>query len=410
MAMGYLVALQNIGKSEASDLIQFFERIARASDKPAQSQTREDALCAIAHLKEKYEVHPQALGKLIELANDPGFQEARRDTLAALAMTHDPGALELLISGVVELGGWDLTEGVSKIPGPWRDKANKLIHALQSSLRPRNQLDFSAILHALSTADEPPTRRQEMEEMFIEAARDPKNKDVRMSGILAGLLIACEAGDSEQAGHRIDAYQRDHKVPETELYNLRLQVGGPALSGILRSNLKDYFQEPISELNNSTLTGWQTALHNARTGFMVRLWMSVTVFVVGLLLLGVSSYELLLGGHAIESIAPFAAGLGTMLLIIYAGPLKDIRQSISDLATANAVFMAYVHRILETSHTFSYYYLNQQISFEEITKSSALIKEAMENTIRSLNMTATDSSEDAIVRAMTFATDKLKRT
>jgi hypothetical protein len=79
------------------------------------------------------------------------------------------------------------------------------------------------------------------------------------------------------------------------------------------------------------------------------------------------------------------------------------------LATANAVFIAYVHRILETSHTFSYYYLHEQISFEDMAKSSALIKEAMENTIRSLNMTAIDSSEDVIVRAMSFAADKLKK-
>lgn len=411
-AIGYLVALQNRGVLEASDLIQFFENIARAAEKPAHSQTRQDALFAIAHLEEKYQPHPQAVRRLIELAKDPNLQSVKRETLAALAVMRDPATLDLLASGVVEFGGLNLAGGMSEIDSPWQDKANRIIHALQSSLRPRNQLDVTAILQAFSTRDQPPTRRQELEEVFIEAARDPKNQDERMSGILAGLLIACEAGDAEPAGHRINAYQRDHKVPEDQLRNLRLQVGGkPALSSVLQSNFSNYFQQPIEELHKNTLAGWQTSLRNAHLGFVVRLWMSIAVFAIGLLLLGASSYKLLSGGsNRLESLAPFAAGLGTMLLIIYAGPLKDIRQSVTDLATANAVFIAYVHRILETSHTFSFYYLKEQITFEEMAKSSSLIKEAMDNTIRSLNMTAIDSSEDVIVRAMTFATDKLKKT
>jgi hypothetical protein len=142
--------------------------------------------------------------------------------------------------------------------------------------------------------------------------------------------------------------------------------------------------------------------------------MSGLVFAAGFVLLLVSSWRLLYpdtpGTHNIESFAPFAAGLGTMLLIVYAGPLKDIRQSVNDLATANAVFIAYVHRILETSHTFSYYYLHEEITFEDMAKSSGLIREAMESAVRSLNMTAIDSSEDVIMRAMSFATDKLKKT
>lgn len=74
------------------------------------------------------------------------------------------------------------------------------------------------------------------------------------------------------------------------------------------------------------------------------------------------------------------------------------------------MFIAYVHRTLETSHRFSFFYLKGKITFEEMAKSSGLIKEAMDNAIRSLKMTATDSSEDMIVRAMTFAADKLTKT
>jgi hypothetical protein len=265
-AIGYLVELQHRGQLEASELIKLFENIARGCDKTARSALRLDALCAIAQLRDKqYGLHPEALARLCELAKDKGFEQGRRDALEALAMTSHPTALDLLAAGVVEFGGMGLAEGVSRIDLPWQDKARRLIHALQSSLRSRGQLDFGVLLHALSTRDQPATRRQEMEEVFIEAARDPKNQDMRMSGILAGLLIACEAGDPEQAGNRINAYERDHNVPRSELRTIRLQVGGPALTNILQTNLETYFQKPIEELNKNTLNGWQIALASIST-------------------------------------------------------------------------------------------------------------------------------------------------
>jgi len=40
-----------------------------------------------------------------------------------------------------------------------------------------------------------------------------------------------------------------------------------------------------------------------------------------------------------------------------------------------------VHRVLEISHTFTYYYLKDKMSFEEMMKSTQLIDEAMSSTI-----------------------------
>jgi hypothetical protein len=167
--------------------------------------------------------------------------------------------------------------------------------------------------------------------------------------------------------------------------------------------LEEYFQKPIHALNENTRTMWQQTLSEARQGFRVRIWMSAVVFGLGTILGALSSLKIIFGSPGTGSQASIyftaLAGLLIMLLVTYTGPLKEIRQSVTDLATASAAFIAYVHRVLETSHTFSYYYLKEKISFEEMKKSCDLIKEAMNNTIEELNRKAIDSSEEVIKAA-----------
>ena len=52
---------------------------------------------------------------------------------------------------------------------------------------------------------------------------------------------------------------------------------------------------------------------------------------------------------------------------------------------------------METSITFSYYYLNQNMTFEELKKSTTLIRDAMLDTIKSLRLKAIDSSETTLM-------------
>jgi hypothetical protein len=70
-----------------------------------------------------------------------------------------------------------------------------------------------------------------------------------------------------------------------------------------------------------------------------------------------------------------------MYAIVYHGPLKEIQGSVKDLGIDSAAFTGYIHRILQISHTFSYYYLREEMTLEALTQASELIKDAMENTI-----------------------------
>lgn len=402
-AMGYLVALQNRGKHDAAKLIEFFAKIGRS----AKGMVREDAFCAIAWLQDaiKPHPHPQAVAKLIELAKTPDLRSA---ALIALAERANAETLEPLVLGIIELNEAytrrELAESVKKIPDldvPWLKKAECFIQLFKRSSQQRNQVDTFAILQAIKPTVEKRGQTQATIDFFIDAALEC-GQDERMSGILAALIIECDEGNVELAGHRINAYQQNHGLQASDLLTLRMQMGGtPALSGVmgvLRANLDEYFQKPINQLNEDTRKSWKTALKNATLGFEVRLWMSVVVFAMGAALVAISSFKIFFRQPTPESMESFAAGLAAMLLVVYVGPLTDIRQSVNDLASANAAFIGYVHRVLETSHTFSFYYLKDKISFEELQKSSQLIKDAMDNTVQVLNRKAVDSSQGVFYR------------
>jgi hypothetical protein len=154
---------------------------------------------------------------------------------------------------------------------------------------------------------------------------------------------------------------------------------------VLQASLEEYFQEPITRLNDDTRQMWQKTIRYAQYGFLARIWMSVIIFLVGLVILAISSWRIIFGDLSSEQLfgtsLTFVGGLGAMFAVIYSGPLKEIRKSVNDLGIASAAFIAYVHRILEISHTFTFYYLKEKMSFEEMVKSNKLIDEAMSSTI-----------------------------
>ncbi len=119
---------------------------------------------------------------------------------------------------------------------------------------------------------------------------------------------------------------------------------------------------------------------------------------MGITLILVSSYRIVFAGLAKDQLLgpgiSLASGLTTMLLVIYTGPLRQIRQSVNDLGIASASFIAYIHRILEISHTFSFFYLKQQITVDNVAGLNKLIDEAMSSTIGRLSQQKELSTTD----------------
>jgi hypothetical protein len=156
----------------------------------------------------------------------------------------------------------------------------------------------------------------------------------------------------------------------------------------LQRTLDQHFHAPIDQLNALTQDSWQQTMQAARDGFRTRIIMSRIVFGTGIGLLVVSALLFLTGGMEGAALwgagVSFTSGLGAMLLVVYTGPLRDVRQSVSDLGASSAAYIAFMHRILQISHTFSARYLAQDLSARDVQALSQLIDQALQATVRSL--------------------------
>ena len=124
-------------------------------------------------------------------------------------------------------------------------------------------------------------------------------------------------------------------------------------------------------------------MKSARRAFTVRMAMSIVVFFVGIALIIVSVVLFAIGHlnsrQAFGVGGSLVGGIASMLAVVYSGPLKDIRQSASDLGTANVAFIGYVHQVLQISHTFSSHYLSDGVTYDKLAQSTALIGNAMQD-------------------------------
>jgi HEAT repeat protein len=269
-------------------------------------------------------------------------------------------------------------------------KHQALIDLIKQSRPTRSSLETEWIIQALLDKTRSiPSQKDKIAGNLVETAT---SVDKTIIPVLAGLLIAAADKNTAKAGAYIDQIQSAKAIAPEKLEPLRVHVGGEqALNPLfkkLEDDLKKYFQDPIHKLNQQTRTEWERTILSARAGYIIRMAMSCMVFLAGMVMLIVSFYlfvtNQLSGTQLWGTSASFVSGLGATLLVIYTGPLKDIRSAVSDMGASNAAFIAYIHRILQISHTFSALYLNQAIDFKITRQSCDLINQAMTSTVSKL--------------------------
>ena len=99
----------------------------------------------------------------------------------------------------------------------------------------------------------------------------------------------------------------------------------------------------------------------ARNGFLMSMWMHGIIFAMGVIVLGVSIYVALAQDFSdferYIGIGGAAGSLGTLLYLFYRDPLKNIRESVTNLVTVNVVFSGYVRQINQIDATFKQLFL-----------------------------------------------------
>jgi HEAT repeat protein len=340
------------------------------------------------------------------LAADPDAGVRRRAS-QLLGEIADARALSDLCKAVLE----DADEAVRTASadalartGTWNARAAAFLRALGAGTLQRAGVDAERVVLAIAAPVEP--------DQFLLADHligEAIGKDERMTGVLAGLVIACCGGNLGVAGERLNRYQQAKGVTDDVMRALRIEIGGrtaldPVMK-ILQADLQEYFRLPIARLNESTQQHWERTVRYAQYGVIARVAMSIVVFLLGMGLLSVASWKLMFGNPDTTQLfgagVSFVSGLGAMLMIVYSGPLREIRDSVSGLGISSAAFIAYIHRVLQISHTFSFYYLNGQMSFDLMKQSSELIRDSMADTIGKLAVegSSASSATDTAIRS-----------
>lgn len=283
----------------------------------------------------------------------------------------------------------------------WQDKADQLVVHLAQSPVQRDQIEAKVVLTAVQPAQEELTKAPHLLTDFLIDAAIQRFSDGRLLPMFADLIKASTGNNSAVINEQLELYREKTNVSEEILQALRVEIGGAQtlkpLLNKLEKNLLDYFQKPIDSLNTDTQTVWKRTIFLANLGFILRISLNLAVFIIGAYFM-IDSYNRIVAGtleteQLVALMAVFIGGGVTMFTTFFTFPLKQIKRAVTDVGLANVAFISYIHGVLQISHTFSYFYLNGNISFGEIKHAAKQLEETSHEAILTLNIAGSDGDQ-----------------
>lgn len=338
-----------------------------------------------------YKVQRQAADALGKL----GFQACIPILLTALFTESNQALKQRIGDALKEIDGW-------------HEKASQMVTLLSQSAVQRDQIDAKILLTAVQPRQDALTKEPHLLTDFLIHAAIQQFNDQRLLQIFAELIKTNSKNNASVISERLELYREKENVSEEILQALRVEIGGAQtlkpLLNKLEKNLLDYFQKPIDRLNTDTQTMWKQTVRLANLGFFVRILLNISIFVIGAYFM-IDSYGRIVAGtlspqQLTALMAVFIGGGVTMFATFFTLPLKQIKRAVTDVGLANVAFISYVHQILQISHTFSYFYLNGDISFTEIKRAAKQIEDTSYGAILTLNIAGSDGDQTQFDQAL----------
>lgn len=290
-------------------------------------------------------------------------------------------------------------QALERIPD-WQEKSNRTIKLISDGPLQREQIDAQLVISAIKPPDSELDNDPNIFVDYLIETAVKYHDNSRVLRILSTFIILTTNNNTDLINQRFDFFHKEKNINEKILQELRKEIGGATLKPLLKQleeNLEKYFQQPLEELNKDTRKVWKTTITLANTGFIIRILMSVTLFAIGAYLV-LDSYQLFSDGNlnieqAFGPGTSFFTGIGIIVATFIKFPLKEIKRAVSDVGLANVAFISYVHRVLQVSHTFSYHYLNDDISFSQLKKAGEIIEDTSSETILILEMAGSTTVE-----------------
>jgi HEAT repeat protein len=128
-----------------------------------------------------------------------------------------------------------------------------------------------------------------------------------------------------------------------------------------RTKALDTYTQLLGNADQQVMEQFNRLMVQAQRGFLLSLWMHAIIFGIGVVVLIASLYVALAQGFGTferyVGVGTAVGSLGTLLLLFYKDPLKNIRVSVTSLVKVNVVFLGYVRQINQIDATFKQMFL-----------------------------------------------------
>jgi HEAT repeat protein len=212
-------------------------------------------------------------------------------------------------------------------------------------------------------------------------------------------LDALRRIDNTAAAHALSE-QLMHPDPKiaTRASQALAQLGGEAAIRTLqaqRTQALDTYTQLLGDADKQIMAQFNQLMAQARAGFTMSMTMHGVIFAIGVVVLSFSLYVALSQGfetfERYVGIGAAIGSLGTLLLLFYRDPLKNIRESVTNLVKVNVIFLGYVRQINQIDATFKHLFLASAGFGAEQMNQTVLhiqgsVKQTMEEVKTSLNV------------------------
>ena len=127
-------------------------------------------------------------------------------------------------------------------------------------------------------------------------------------------------------------------------------------------------------------------MSDVQQAYHTSLWMHRIIFGIGTLILAASLVVALAAGldtlQGWVGIGGAASGLGTLLLVFYASPLKNIDRSVTQLIRIDVIFLGYIRQLNQIDATFKQLFLStMSFGTDQMEKTVGEIRTTVDRTM-----------------------------
>ncbi len=323
-----------------------------------------------------------AVARQLRLATEPTVINKLFDTLVRC---NDPQVRSVIAYALAENATAD-----------WKGKIGEMLIVFRRYKYHREHMDYAALLTAIRpSVDILAQNRFLLTDHLIHKTVSLTDDIERVTGILAGLIIESVGHNLNRANQRLGEYEYAHDEPAMALILLRSEMNSLLTPAERQSRLEETFSDPLRKAHDEIHAIWESSIKNVERSLRSRRGLGAIGFGVGLLALLAAVIMIVIqngNGYWLALI-----GITTLAITaVYSGPVRNSKEVLTEIGTANAVYTAYVQRTLEISNAYSHLYLQDKLTYTELERSNQLISAAMNDTVKALRTEGKTSFEDFI--------------